>query len=264
MYEPHQDTAKNDKHAFPEPNTYDYASQLMFDANSFAPVSNPIDLHPAYLDFFQNGGDPYEMMRYQAAMQQSHDYASSCSSNNTPPTSYSHPIHPQSFSVPPAVPAHSMPPQAAAYPMMAFHQDGNAMGISLEQAAMNYPIPYDHHTYMGPPVPTLSTSSSSSSSLSSNNTAYGLNASDNRGAQVYVRKACVSCKQSHVACDVQRPCARCVRLNKADTCVDAERKKRGRPCGSSKKKKEQQLQLQQQQQQQQQQNNMAANYNHLL
>ena len=94
MYEPHQDT-KNDKHVFPEPNTYDYASQLMFDANSFAPVSNPIDLHPAYLDFFQQGGDPYEMMRYQAAMQQSHDYASSCSSNNTPPTSYSHPIHQQ-------------------------------------------------------------------------------------------------------------------------------------------------------------------------
>lgn len=56
--------------------------------------------------------------------------------------------------------------------------------------------------------------------------------------QIYVRKACVSCKQSHVACDIQRPCNRCVRLNKGDTCVDAERKKRGRPCGSTKKKKE--------------------------
>ncbi|ORX54568.1 hypothetical protein DM01DRAFT_1374021 [Hesseltinella vesiculosa] len=56
--------------------------------------------------------------------------------------------------------------------------------------------------------------------------------------QIYVRKACVACKQSHVACDVQRPCSRCVRLNKADSCVDAERKKRGRPCGSGKKKKE--------------------------
>lgn len=125
---------------------------------------------------------------------------------------------------------------------MAFHSL-HAEGISLEQAS-NYPIPYDqqpqqaylfnHHQ----PMPTLSTSSSSSSSLSSATAlGYGAN-SDNRGAQVYVRKACVSCKQSHVACDVQRPCARCVRLNKADTCVDAERKKRGRPCGSSKKKKE--------------------------
>lgn len=153
--------------------------------------------------------------------------------------------------------------------MMAFHSL-NGDGISLEQAnsTMNYPIPYDHHhhpqqqqhhhlqqqhqhhhhhhqqqqAYLfnhNGPMPTLSTSSSSSSSLSSTTAAnsYG-NSSENRGAQVYVRKACVSCKQSHVACDVQRPCARCVRLNKADTCVDAERKKRGRPCGSSKKKKE--------------------------
>ncbi|SAM06164.1 hypothetical protein [Absidia glauca] len=59
--------------------------------------------------------------------------------------------------------------------------------------------------------------------------------------QIYVRKACVACKQSHVACDVQRPCSRCVRLNKADSCVDAERKKRGRPCGSGKKKKDEEL-----------------------
>ncbi|CEP19480.1 hypothetical protein [Parasitella parasitica] len=233
----------------------------MFDATTFGSVPNPIELHPAYLDFFQQGGDPYEMMRYQAAMQQSHDYASSCSSNNTPPTSYSHPLQQQNYSVPPPLPSHSMPQQTAAYPMMAFHQDNNQMGISLEQATINYPISYDHQAYMGvAPMPSLSTSSSSSSSLSSN-VAYGLHTNDNRGAQVYVRKACVSCKQSHVACDVQRPCARCVRLNKADTCVDAERKKRGRPCGSSKKKKEQQLQ---QQQQQQQQNHMAATYNHLL
>ena len=125
--------------------------------------------------------------------------------------------------------------------MMAFHSM-HGEGISLEQTSntMNYSMPYDHHHYLfqNGPIPSLSTSSSSSSSLSStsnNTTAY---ASDNRGAQVYVRKACVSCKQSHVACDVQRPCARCVRLNKADTCVDAERKKRGRPCGSSKKKKD--------------------------
>lgn len=126
--------------------------------------------------------------------------------------------------------------------MMAFHSL-NAEGISLDQAT-NYPIPYDHHQQQAylfnhnGPMPTLSTSSSSSSSLSSTHAAGYGNSSDNRGAQVYVRKACVSCKQSHVACDVQRPCARCVRLNKADTCVDAERKKRGRPCGSSKKKKE--------------------------
>ncbi|KAI8851173.1 hypothetical protein BC829DRAFT_128116 [Chytridium lagenaria] len=53
--------------------------------------------------------------------------------------------------------------------------------------------------------------------------------------KVYVHKACINCKVSHVACDVGRPCSRCVRLGKADTCVDAERKKRGRPCNSVKK-----------------------------
>ncbi|KAJ3178303.1 hypothetical protein HDU87_003615 [Geranomyces variabilis] len=48
----------------------------------------------------------------------------------------------------------------------------------------------------------------------------------------YVHKACVSCKTSHVACDVTRPCQRCVRSGKADSCIDAERKKRGRPTTS--------------------------------
>ena len=88
MYEPHGDTSEQ-KHVFPEPNTYDYASQLMFDANAFAAVSNQVDTNPTYMDFFHQGAtDPYEMFRYQAAMQQSHDYASSCSSSNTPPSSY--------------------------------------------------------------------------------------------------------------------------------------------------------------------------------
>ncbi|KAG2182394.1 hypothetical protein INT43_007324 [Umbelopsis isabellina] len=50
----------------------------------------------------------------------------------------------------------------------------------------------------------------------------------------YVIKACASCKASHVACDPGRPCQRCLRLGKADTCVDAKRKKRGRPKNSSK------------------------------
>lgn len=93
MYEPHQDTS-NEKHTFPEPNTYDYASQLMFDANAFATISNQVDLNPAYLDFFQQSADPYEMFRYQTAMQQSHDYASSCSSN-TPPSSYNQQVQAQ-------------------------------------------------------------------------------------------------------------------------------------------------------------------------
>lgn len=50
--------------------------------------------------------------------------------------------------------------------------------------------------------------------------------------KVYVLKACAACKNSHVACDINRPCQRCVRLGKGDSCVDAERKKRGRPCSN--------------------------------
>ncbi|KAJ3014783.1 hypothetical protein HKX48_004959 [Thoreauomyces humboldtii] len=52
-------------------------------------------------------------------------------------------------------------------------------------------------------------------------------------AKGYVHKACVSCKVSHVACDVTRPCQRCVKSGKASSCIDAERKKRGRPTGTS-------------------------------
>lgn len=79
---------------------------------------------------------------------------------------------------------------------------------------------------------------------------------------VYVLKACKTCKAAHVgkqhiqrrwintgqfpittlssfifllfnftptACDVERPCQRCRRIGKEDSCQDAERKKRGRP-----------------------------------
>ncbi|KAI8910996.1 hypothetical protein EDD86DRAFT_246342 [Gorgonomyces haynaldii] len=52
----------------------------------------------------------------------------------------------------------------------------------------------------------------------------------------YVHKACVNCKASHVGCDASRPCKRCVRLNKEDSCIDAERKKRGRPSNSTRQR----------------------------
>ncbi|TPX65950.1 hypothetical protein SpCBS45565_g04788 [Spizellomyces sp. 'palustris'] len=51
----------------------------------------------------------------------------------------------------------------------------------------------------------------------------------------YVHKACVNCKVSHVACDVGRPCQRCVRSGKSDSCIDAERKRRGRPTNALKR-----------------------------
>ncbi|KAG0188527.1 hypothetical protein DFQ28_004734 [Apophysomyces sp. BC1034] len=83
----------------------------------------------------------------------------------------------------------------------------------------------------------ISSSTLSSSSSGSIYPAQGSISIDSNQGLVYVRKACVGCKASHVACDAQRPCIRCIRLNKACECVDAERKKRGRPCGSGKKNK---------------------------
>ncbi|KAI9330733.1 hypothetical protein BDR26DRAFT_922412 [Obelidium mucronatum] len=46
-------------------------------------------------------------------------------------------------------------------------------------------------------------------------------------------KACQSCKDSHVSCGYERPCPRCIRSGKADCCVDAQPKKRGRPTNES-------------------------------
>ncbi|KAK9766809.1 hypothetical protein K7432_003830 [Basidiobolus ranarum] len=47
--------------------------------------------------------------------------------------------------------------------------------------------------------------------------------------KVYVQKACINCKSSHVACDTSRPCLRCIRNGKSSSCIDATRKRRGRP-----------------------------------
>ncbi|KAJ3013786.1 UNVERIFIED_CONTAM: hypothetical protein HDU68_000535 [Siphonaria sp. JEL0065] len=46
-------------------------------------------------------------------------------------------------------------------------------------------------------------------------------------------KACQSCKNSHVSCGYDRPCNRCIRAGKADSCADATPKKRGRPSNES-------------------------------
>jgi hypothetical protein len=48
-------------------------------------------------------------------------------------------------------------------------------------------------------------------------------------AKMRTARACSNCKMAHTACDSNRPCARCSALGKEDTCVDVERKKRGRP-----------------------------------
>ncbi|KAI5785583.1 hypothetical protein DFH27DRAFT_528487 [Peziza echinospora] len=50
-----------------------------------------------------------------------------------------------------------------------------------------------------------------------------------RKTKTHVASACVNCKKAHLACDVVRPCPRCVGLSKQDSCIDVQHKKRGRP-----------------------------------
>ncbi|KAF9348344.1 hypothetical protein BGX34_002532, partial [Mortierella sp. NVP85] len=50
-----------------------------------------------------------------------------------------------------------------------------------------------------------------------------------RSTKPHVPSACINCKKAHLACDLSRPCKRCVSVGKDDTCRDVEHKKRGRP-----------------------------------
>ncbi|PIA18612.1 hypothetical protein COEREDRAFT_79642 [Coemansia reversa NRRL 1564] len=56
-----------------------------------------------------------------------------------------------------------------------------------------------------------------------------------RGAKPHVPSACTNCKRAHLACDLQRPCRRCVNTGKCETCKDVQHKKRGRPRSKDKK-----------------------------
>ncbi|EIW72068.1 hypothetical protein TREMEDRAFT_58222 [Tremella mesenterica DSM 1558] len=50
-----------------------------------------------------------------------------------------------------------------------------------------------------------------------------------RAGKANVSSACGPCKRAHLACDVARPCKRCVNMGKEDQCEDVPHKKRGRP-----------------------------------
>ncbi|KAF9988267.1 hypothetical protein BGZ75_009748 [Mortierella antarctica] len=47
--------------------------------------------------------------------------------------------------------------------------------------------------------------------------------------KAHVPSACINCKKAHLACDLSRPCKRCISVGKDDSCRDVEHKKRGRP-----------------------------------
>ncbi|KAJ8654969.1 hypothetical protein O0I10_009365 [Lichtheimia ornata] len=50
-----------------------------------------------------------------------------------------------------------------------------------------------------------------------------------RATKSHVPAACVHCQRAHLACDVERPCKRCVQAGREDNCFDVQHKKRGRP-----------------------------------
>jgi hypothetical protein len=84
-----------------------------------------------------------------------------------------------------------------------------------------YPIDPFPNTLLFPEQPQVA--QSNNSSIYSNSVKRSI-----KKRQKHVGKACQHCKIAHLACDVQRPCKRCVHLQKQD-CIDVEHKKRGRP-----------------------------------
>ncbi|KAI7875509.1 hypothetical protein K492DRAFT_240235 [Lichtheimia hyalospora FSU 10163] len=68
-----------------------------------------------------------------------------------------------------------------------------------------------------------------SSTMANNNQLTPMIVPAKRGYKSHVPSACVNCRKAHLACDVSRPCKRCVAAGKSDTCHDAKHKKRGRP-----------------------------------
>ncbi|KAI9791540.1 MAG: hypothetical protein M1835_000279 [Candelina submexicana] len=73
----------------------------------------------------------------------------------------------------------------------------------------------------------VSSPESQATSLSGQSAFVSTNA--NRGSKAHVPAACVNCQKAHLRCSIQRPCPRCTSMGKADSCVDVQHKKRGRP-----------------------------------
>ncbi|KAK9319437.1 hypothetical protein V1517DRAFT_332577 [Lipomyces orientalis] len=98
---------------------------------------------------------------------------------------------------------------------------------------MPHRVPSDP-TLPPPPPPSSSSSSPPVASATSTEPSQPLARSTSVGGATrrpkpHVIAACSNCKKAHLACDVGRPCQRCINLGKQDTCVDVRHKKRGRP-----------------------------------
>ncbi|KAI8608031.1 hypothetical protein BC830DRAFT_1174769 [Chytriomyces sp. MP71] len=164
-----------------------------------------------------------------------------------PPQSQSHShSQPHTYAYPPASPT-----STKASPSVAVR--GTAQATPLSSTIQASTAPFQQHQMLQQPPPlhaparkrgaggvaaakaALAKSVSAASLVSSSTTdSKASNSGGRKRPVVYAEKACSNCKISHVACDSGRPCQRCIRLNKSETCADAERKKRGRPTASSK------------------------------
>ncbi|CAG8570763.1 10204_t:CDS:2 [Rhizophagus irregularis] len=111
-----------------------------------------------------------------------------------------------------------------------FHYDSN------DRQRLYTPSEHHYSSYSNNPrVRTSADTSTSkqSSSMGMLNSGLGVEEGGSgtmkRTNKTHVPSACVNCKRAHLACDVSRPCKRCVALGKVDTCIDIKHKKRGRP-----------------------------------
>ncbi|CAB4423432.1 unnamed protein product [Rhizophagus irregularis] len=117
-----------------------------------------------------------------------------------------------------------------------FHYDSN------DRQRLYTPSEHHYSSYSNNPrVRTSADTSTSkqSSSMGMLNSGLGVEEGGSgtmkRTNKTHVPSACINCKRAHLACDVSRPCKRCVALGKVDTCIDIKHKKRGRPKLKDKK-----------------------------
>lgn len=117
----------------------------------------------------------------------------------------------------------------------------NSSSFSTNTTTSSITSAIAHHSTTSTGLGTISHSPSSSTSTIGKNASMR-NTMDEMGtggeehspssrkmAKVHVPSACLNCKKAHLACDVNRPCRRCINLGKTDTCIDVRHKKRGRP-----------------------------------
>ncbi|KAI7881454.1 hypothetical protein K492DRAFT_206816 [Lichtheimia hyalospora FSU 10163] len=92
------------------------------------------------------------------------------------------------------------------------------MEFPLIRPSFSLPSPTSPSVVALPPSSSTTTTTTTTNSLPKK-----------RPAKPHVPSACVNCQKAHLACDLSRPCRRCISSGKEGTCYDVQHKKRGRP-----------------------------------